>query len=339
MNLSHFGQVGSSRKTLVVMGAGASRGASFVTDPSKVLPPLDRDFFQQLARMDSSAESSRLLEFVRREYGHEVGLSMEQFFSEADYTDRFHQELNIDPGPSVRRYRKALDDFLRVLPEMLNKTTSAACEYHNRLASLLHAQDCVISFNYDCLLDRALRDNAGNRWDPEKNGYGFDVSSGGGAWKKHSVGHPVKSSTRLLKMHGSLNWSLTAAGDARLVRDTGTVSSLQKSIIPPTWFKDLTTFPFGDIWKTARKEIRTSRIMVVVGYSVPPTDLFSKSLFKVEAGSKGKRERLDLLVLVNKDGKARGRFLDLVREGIEPSTRILEYSTFKELNRLLERNS
>ena len=339
MKLSDFGLNGGSRKTLVVLGAGASRGASFVNDPTEVLPPLDLDFFQQLSRMSSSAEANRLLAFIRQEYGHEVGLSMERFFSEADYTDRFHSELSVDVGPNVRRYRKALEDFFVVLPQMLNLTTIDACEYHAQLANMIHTQDAILSFNYDCLADAALRDNANNRWDPDKGSYGFDVSSGGGGWKKHSAGRPVSKSIRLLKMHGSMNWAKTTAGAIRLVQDLNVVKTLSDSIIPPTWFKDLTKMPYGDVWRAARKEIRTSRILVVIGYSVPSTDLFSKSLFKVEAGSKEKREKLDLLVVVNPDQDARCRFLEIIRDGLESSTRILEYRTFKELHGVLLRNS
>ncbi len=203
MNLSSFSLSGGNRKTLVILGAGASRGASYVTDQTLVLPPLDIDFFQQLSRMNHTEDSRYLLEFIRSEYGHEIGLSMEQFFSEADYTNRFHQELNVDPGPFVKRYQAALSNFMRVLPKMLGQqTTSQECQYHRRLASLLHTQDCVMTFNYDCIIDRALRDQANLRWDPDKQGYGFEVS-GGSYWKRHRQGRPPKKSIRLLKMHGS----------------------------------------------------------------------------------------------------------------------------------------
>ena len=339
MRLADFGLEGGTRKTLVLLGAGASRGSSFVKDMTKPLPPLDLDFFQQLARMNATSESRRLLEFLRSEYQHEVGLSMERFFSEADYTNRFHRDLKADRGPLVRKYDRALDDFFAVLPNMLNSTASAACTYHARLASLLHAQDCVITFNYDCVMDRALRDNVKQRWDPDKGGYGFAVSGGSAKWRKLSAGHPVDRSIRLLKMHGSLNWRRQSATKISLAADTSTVTSLKGVIIPPTWFKNFTDFPFGDVWKTARQEVRTSRIMVVVGYSVPETDLFSRSLFKVEAGSKDKREQLDLLVLVNPDRRARRQFLDLIRGGVEPATRILEYHTLQELDAVLARHT
>ena len=264
---------------------------------------------------------------------------MEQFFSEADYTNRFHRDLKADRGPLIRRYERALDDFFAVLPAMLNATTSEKCTYHARLASLLHAQDCVINFNYDCLMDRALRDKSNRRWDPDKGGYGFEVVGGSTRWRRHAAGHPVDRSIRLLKMHGSLNWRRHSASKVGLAADTNTVSSLKGVIIPPTWFKDLTEFPFNEIWKTARQEVRTSRIMVVVGYSVPQTDLFSRSLFKVEAGSKEKREQLDLLVLVNPDERARRQFLDLIRGGVEAGTRILEYRTLQELDAVMARHN
>jgi len=323
----------------VLLGAGASRGASFVRRDSHAAPPLDLDFFQQLARIGHSGSAKRLLEFVRDEYGHEVGLSMERFFSEADYTNRFHHEMNVDPGPYVKRYQKALKDFLTVLPRLLHATAAQECRYHSALVEQLNTIDCVVSFNYDCVMDRALRDHAEKQWDPEKGSYGFAVNKGAEAWRRHTKGRARKQSIRHLKLHGSMNWRVdTDDQTVDLVEDLSGVESLEGAIIPPTWFKDLTAWPFGEIWKQARKEIRTARIMVVVGYSVPDTDLFSRSLLKVEAGSKEKREKLDLLVLVNPDRDARRRFLDLMRGGIESSTTILEYDVLSELDHLLRRN-
>lgn len=337
VNLEDFGFPGGSRKTLILLGAGASRGASSVIDTTLPQPPLDLDFFQQVTRLRDCDPGRGLLQFVRREYQHEVGLSMERFFSEADYTDRFHRELSVDPGRAVGRYQQALRDFYEVLPALLNATTSQSCTHHDKIAGLLHAQDCIISFNYDCVMDRALRDKANRRWDPDKGGYGFLVTSGATVWRKHSRGHPVNTSIRLLKMHGSLNWRRESSSSISLVADPSKVSDLSQSIIPPTWFKNLTDFPYADVWKTARREVRSSRIIVVIGYSAPATDLFSRSLLKVEAGSKERREHLELLVLVNPDPSARRTFIDLMRGGIEDGTRIVELETLKALGTLFDR--
>lgn len=333
MRLEDFGIPGGKRKTLVVLGAGASRGASFVTGEIGVLPPLDVDFFQQLTRIPDCAAGARLMEFVRAEYGHEAGLSMERFFSEADYTHRFHEEVKVDRGAKVRRYGRALDDFFEALAALLRLATSDDCTFHGRLADRLHADDTVLTFNYDCIVDRALRDHAGNRWDPDKEGYGFSIAGGGATWRRHGKGQHPKTSIELLKMHGSANWRTKATTVS--LRDPGRASTLKGSIIPPSWFKDLASAPFASVWKKARIAVRRARIILVVGYSVPQTDLFSRSLFKVEAGSKEKREKLDLLVLVNPDRAARRYFVDLVREGLEPTTRVLEFSRLKDLGSLL----
>ena len=140
-------------------------------------------------------------------------------------------------------------------------------------------------------------------------------------------------------MHGSQNWQRGDHDQIQLREATDLSSNLKNVIVPPTWSKDLAEYPYGDIWKEARVEVRRARIIVVIGYSVPDTDLFSRSLFKVEAGSKAKREKLDLLVLVNPDKNARKSFINLVTGGIEPTTTILEYSTMEEIATLIDRYS
>jgi len=229
--LSHFGGKSRTRQAAVILGAGATRGASFVDASSTILPPLDADFFQQVSRLDQDGTARRLLGFLRDEYGHELGISMERFFSEADYTDRFHSELSVDPGPTVKRYRKALTDFHQVLPRLLRVAANAECDHHGVLASLLDAQDCVISFNYDCVVDIALRQRAGKRWDPAKGGYGFVPGAGSELWKQHLRGRAVQGTIRLLKMHGSLNWRPSSAGRISLIQPAQ-LSSTADVIIP-----------------------------------------------------------------------------------------------------------
>ena len=109
------------RKTLVVLGAGASRGASFVRDSRyEVRPPLDRDFFSEMQRIKQASnvkeDVDALLRFVRKEFGFNLTLSMEQFFSHVEAADRFHKEIKIDRGPKNLQYRQALQQFHRSLP-------------------------------------------------------------------------------------------------------------------------------------------------------------------------------------------------------------------------------
>lgn len=334
MKLEDLGLNGGPRKTLVILGAGASRGASFITTRTGVLPPLDLDFFQQVARLNDCHAAEQLLAFMREEYPNELRLSMEQFFSQADYTNRFHSELNIDKGPRVKRYERALSHFHVVIAKVLSEAIHGRCKYHECIAELLSAEDSILSFNYDCVMDRALKYKGGNRWDPERNGYGIKVGGDIDKWRHPTKGQPPNSSIQLLKMHGSLNWNNSPNG-LLLLRSDDKPPTAEGLIIPPSWFKNLTTEPYASIWRQARVAVRSARIVIVVGYSVPPTDLFSQSLLKVEAGSKAKRERLDALVLVNPDREARRRFLDIVRNGLESGTRVLEYESLEVLHERL----
>lgn len=325
------------RKTLIVLGAGASHGARLGDGTFAPKPPLDLGFFSELQKLPPNREIEGLLEFVRQEFGPGLRLSMEEFFSQAEYTDRFHQELKIGPGPRIKKYRTALDRFYSVLPRLFASAIgNRTCALHGQLATRLFVEDVVLSFNYDCLMDAALRDHANRRWDPDLGAYGFEVLGGSAAWRRHAgKGAPFKSSITLLKPHGSFNWRRSSRGAVALEQQPYSIATARDRIIPPTWFKRLTDEPFADIWKRARAEIRACRALVVIGYSVPATDLFSRALFKAEVGAKEHRPALEYLVLVNPDGGARARFAELVGGGIGPKTRILEFDTFEAMVRSL----
>ncbi|HEV7646496.1 MAG TPA: hypothetical protein VGO50_21355 [Pyrinomonadaceae bacterium] len=78
----------------------------------------------------------------------------------------------------------------------------------------------------------------------------------------------------ILKLHGSINWN-----------DKGAVyknfTELRKSgesplIIPPTWNKS-----FGDlssVWNNAITALKSARNIIIMGFSMPPTDVHFKYL-------------------------------------------------------------
>lgn len=322
----------ANRKTLVILGAGASRGASFVNASKGPKPPLDIDFFLQLQRLSLNQETKNLLKFIREEFGSNTGPNMEEFFSQADYTDKFHQILSVDSGPKIKRYSNALGWFYKSLPMLFkNAIGEEECTYHSCLAKMLGRDDVMMSFNYDCLIDKALI-TAGRSWDPSKKGYGFDIAEGTEYWKKHEgKGAAPKKSITLLKPHGSFNWNIDKKKVVKLEKKPYNIKTADGRIVPPTWFKSLNEEPYASVWKQARLGIRRCRALIVIGYSVPQTDIFSRALFKAEVGSKEKREKLDLLILANPDREARRRFIELVQKGIESKTRILEFDYFKDL--------
>ncbi|MBI5559915.1 MAG: hypothetical protein HY883_01395, partial [Deltaproteobacteria bacterium] len=156
-----------NHKALIVLGAGASRGASFVKTNQNPKPPLDNDFFSQIQFIKKAANTEqieKLLDFVNKEFGSTIGVSMEEVFSQADYTSRFHKEVHVDTGPVVKRYVEALNCFYKSLPLLFQKAIRGNCEFHETLVEQMESTDVVLSFNYDCLIDNALKEKADRKW-------------------------------------------------------------------------------------------------------------------------------------------------------------------------------
>lgn len=320
------------RRTLVVLGAGASRGASFVRDAFhyEARPPLDCDFFSELQRLGRTSSTKEdvgeLLRFVRVEFGFDPTLSMEQFFSQVESTNRFHEDIKINRGRKNAQYQKALKHFYCSLPILFNQAIGKkSCEYHERLVASLHPKDVVLSFNYDCLIDTALRNRAGKLWKPEE-GYGFDVQGDTSSWRTEGAKErDAKKSILLLKPHGSLNWNIDEKGKVNLEPNPYDIKTAKGRIVPPTWFKDPKEEPYKSVWQRIRREIQGCRALVVIGYSMPSTDLFSRALFKTDLRS------IEFLVVANPDISDRRRFIDLIKDKVEISTPIVELNNLKEL--------
>jgi hypothetical protein len=329
MNVPTLGVEGDN-PTVVVLGAGASRGASFVSD-AQVLPPLDADFFDQAQRMSpglNSADKS-LIEFIHNEFGLSGFPTLETFFTQIEAVDRFHHDFNIK-GRVSQKFRRQLTTLRRLIPKVfLEAFKGRECTYHRRLAGALRASDVVLSFNYDCLMDEALRREGGKRWRAE-TGYGFGASQGFDLWDSPpEVGPPYKNPIRLLKPHGSLNWalsedrkevSLVAAYDAEA----------QRSIVPPTWDKsEVAEWPWNEVWRASRRALAQARLLIVIGYSVPLTDQLSQALLRADV------HNLRGLIIVNPDPAARDRMKSLLSSALNRSSVIVELATFDEFARHL----
>ena len=155
---------------LFVLGAGATRGCSFVdASSSPCLPPLDADFFTQLQRVRNSKHDklvSAVMADVVDLFGSNFDASMETVFATLGHTLRMLETTgeNRDFRRSELRERRArLEQAIAVvLEDSLTETstsggssqTARPCDYHERLvADLMEPKDDVIGFNYDCVLD------------------------------------------------------------------------------------------------------------------------------------------------------------------------------------------
>lgn len=333
----------------VILGAGASRGAKCFEN--NLLPaPLDTDFFAVMQRVQHKEKLlSDFLEFVRTEFGDGACPRMEELFTQLEALDEFHTNLQIQVGPRVKKYGQQLGKFVETTSTFFHHVFVDAnnnlrtCDYHDQLAKALNADDTIISFNYDCLMDGALARNGGRSWSA-KNGYGLDVAGNLDPWDSVVAGPGRRAANpiRLLKLHGSLNWdranpALPTTTTIQLRADPYAATARSKSeIVPPVWDKTIAGDDvFKALWKQARRTLPTGPVLVVVGYSVPPTDLLSQALIRVAASERAANQKLSHLIIVNPDPAPRTRFIELVKAGLSRETVVVELKWLSELKDLL----
>ena len=253
--------------TVVVLGAGASRGSS-CSRRTGIAPPLDSDFFAQAQRLAPAQLTKRdreLFGFIRTEFGQSALPTLEVFFTQVTAVNRFHHEFNIRGRPSGK-FGRQLATLRQLIPRVFREALGGLdCAWHQRIAAALRVGDAVISFNYDTLMDRALKAAGGKRWNPQ-SGYGFQVAAGSELWSPPPrPGPTVRNPVRLLKPHGSLNWSIDAATESINLVDEYSPASIG-SIVPPTWDKsDVSNWPWNEVWRSARTVLRSRDGPAVTG--------------------------------------------------------------------------
>lgn len=160
-------------------------------------------------------------------------------------------------------------------------------------------RDTIVSFNYDLLVENAL-DNLGLEFT-----YGLpakDIVWGNGVPSSWREAASAASSVQILKLHGSVNWSLpflkarpaqdqepsdisTAADFRRLIDSIGVHRDYRALLnggdkpflVPPTWRKEFEG-KLAPVWDLAVDALRTATRIIVLGYSVPSTDQHFKYL-------------------------------------------------------------
>jgi hypothetical protein len=317
------------RKTLVILGAGATRGASFVDPESPVPPPLDQDFFQvlQMSAAGRTDEGRKLIEHVRTVYGPALNVGLETVFNNLDAARIFHQEFNVTRGRILEEPKRLIDALRTVLPQLLGESIAGSCSTHAALANRLYVGDAVVSLNYDCVMDDALRRRAGFRFDPERGGYGVEVADGANDWRRHGKGKRAQGSIQLLKLHGSLNWRGPAL-PLRLRADP--YKEVANGVIaPPLTNKPVTDPPLSEIWRKARTIVGRMRRLIIVGYSMPSADGLVRTLLATDLS-----EFLEDIVLVDPSETTLVRHADFFGR-VAPKASIITLRSLKQFESVL----
>lgn len=283
-----------------VIGSGFTRAF----DPNAPLLECPIDIDALLKKYSKFDGAKRVLEQVEVRGGLvNVERLMSRLYSGMPYDDDF-----LSDGERQILYSDIKELFLKLISKISCNPKKLQILENFAKYILINRASCL-TFNYDDLLDQALFHSCiGKLIDPKTKkdvawtpigGYGFFIDSA------HSLtGNPIlsftKSSSYLLKMHGSINWfpkrgyrepypmnSIVHAQDWWPVKadyDDDIVHHYEHSpiIIPPVFDKSLLTSNtiLRTIWSQAFEALSKAKTVIFIGYSFPDTDFAVINLFK-----------------------------------------------------------
>jgi len=195
-----------------LLGAGASK--SYNQSPTGVKMPIARDFFQTFNSLNISSNPwvkiGDIVNYLRDNYG----VSPTDFIYFNGDIEEIHSEigewlkqsiLNVDDIDTIlihKLYMQLLFLFSSVINEIQNGPISKP---HINIAKILTPDDCVITYNWDTLMDRAL--NSTTKW---KTDTGYLVKPKliyKNRWESPvNYQEEFNDSPLLIKLHGSTNW-------------------------------------------------------------------------------------------------------------------------------------
>ena len=136
-------------------------------------------------------------------------------------------------------------------------------------------ENTFISFNYDTLVEEAL-----SNLDLTFS-YGFGTKSINYAPSFAGFRHDPNAALKVYKLHGSVNWARPGSQGRKLTVYRSYAdfyrAKIPPIIVPPTWRKQFIG-QLGDIWNGALKAIETATRLIVIGFSIPETDVHFKYL-------------------------------------------------------------
>lgn len=344
-------------KNVVVLGAGATRGAEFVgqIDSSECLPPLNADFFTQLQRVSSPKHQQvidEVIEDVKKLFGANFKVTLEEYFSLLQALIEGRKTFLKGRGRTLQitwlqsAKTRLINALAAVLEESADVTRASSgarnkpCKYHADLVAALKPPDTLISFNYDCVIDFALRESHRGVWSAEY-GYGFSPVSkidekSARIWSSANAPTRQNETIRLLKLHGSLNWKPLPSTEEEKIffRQMTYKQKGQKlfHIIPPESIKNIDDAPMDKLWEKAASAVRSAQTLTIIGFSFPQTDQAVEALFRI---SLAESISLKKLIIVNPSEEDRYRIRQVCAPALARNkVRLVQFSTFSEFSRV-----
>jgi len=330
---------------VLLFGAGATRGA-FERNP--IPPPVDRDFFEiagQIKGHGTPVLARSVLSDVHNLYGTVFGVGLESYYRDIETREKISSFAKSANKPrDWEKRREHLEEFIRRV--VIHTTCNSSAGHlkpkgsldHKRILGTLKKGDTVITFNYDLVIEESFHGT--HVWSP-LGGYGDDFHGVRSEWCKNWLrrdggASSISSSIRLLKLHGSINWTLYKTRQVKLKDRPFVVRSGRSekvSILPPGWNKRIDRSPYKQLWKQARLKLEKCKSLVIIGYSLPETDLLAKALFAEVVRLRAARSNyLRQLHLADPNDAVKQKFLDLFVPALSSHSKVFRYSGIHELS-------
>jgi len=143
-----------------------------------------------------------------------------------------------------------------------------------------------------------------------------------------------------LKLHGSLNWESYPNGirlkpKPYLVSTRNGKTRFEKiSILAPGWNKRIDKNPYKRFWRAARLHLEKCKSLVVLGYSLPETDLLAQSLLAEVVRTRAARKKyLKQLHLADPSESVKERFIQLFTPALGPYGKVVKYYNLYECHK------
>ncbi|HLZ16279.1 MAG TPA: SIR2 family protein, partial [Cyclobacteriaceae bacterium] len=214
---------------------------------------------------------------------------------------------------------------------------------HKNILKKLEPKDAIITFNYDLVIEESF--SSAKLWNPV-DGYGIQTSGKTKGWTKrwlHERQHDGKDSKiLLLKLHGSLNWEVYANGQAIRLKPKPYLVSTRKgktrfekiSILAPGWNKRIDRNPYKKFWREARLQLEKCKTLIILGYSLPETDLLAQSLLAEVVRTRAARKKfLKQLHLADHNESVKERFIKLFTPALGPHGKVFKYYDVAEFDK------
>lgn len=376
-----------SDKTIVyVLGAGASAGAS-ETNGAPVMNKLTcRAFWLFGGKMEGSErqlmgpmrgdrgissfkEAFKLIDCLcgtslskqlEKQYETAVTPVNVQLDIEALFTKMDNISKGNEPYPASydrKTFEKVSGDVsLFFYHTLCHETAQTRPVYYSAFADLAlkpGKKHCIITFNYDMLLERAMcnlyinisdhkKNPLFNRkyYSPERLPWTYDIP-----FAQIFCGEPYRIGDDIdiihyLKLHGSFNWGLCPETKEITMYSPvcdpyayqrfhngvntchGAKHKQESLLIPPVREKDISVPGIRDVWVKARSFLNEASEVHMIGYSLPDADKGAHELF-----SETLRHKIERVVLVNPDKGHRDKFKKLIGKN---SSSCQEYDCFSD---------